>query len=377
VTVLLVPVRYPPNIGGIETLLEHTMPTLRELGREFVVVTGTDGDHETSGIIDGIPVYRLPFQSTMASPTPGRLLAMGSRLREIERDHDIALRHVHGLDCNLWFVARRHRQQPLPLLVSVHGTLDPPHPFSRVTRDALLAADLVTAVSDSVRASIETTIPELDGTVRVIPNGVTVNLQGAAPPAVPGRVFMAGRLDWLKGFDLVVRALAGLRSSHPEVHVRIAGEGHEWQRLLDIASAEGVADHVELLGPCAHTEVIAEIARAAVVVVPSRAIEGFSLVALEAAHLGRPVLATNVGGLTETVVDGVTGVLVPPEDLATLTGALTALLDAPQHAETLGRAAREHARRYDAEHCARAYASTYDQITDASGLLVASPTGTS
>ena len=376
-TVLLVPVRYPPHIGGIETLLEHTMPTLRELGHEFVVVTGTDDDRETSGIVDDVPVYRLPFQSTMASPTPARLLAMGSRMREIERGHDIALRHVHGLDCNLWFVARRHRQQPLPLIVSVHGTLDPPHPFSRVTHDTLLAADAVTAVSRSVRTSIETTIPELDGTVRVIPNGITVSIRRDAPPAVPGRIFMAGRLDWLKGFDLVVRALAVLRSSHPEAHVRIAGEGHERQRLLDVARAEGVADRVELLGPCTHTEVIGEIARAAVVAVPSRAIEGFSLVALEAAHLGRPVLATNVGGLTETVVDGVTGVLVPPEDLATLTSALTTLLDDPHHAEALGGAAREHARRYDAAHCARAYASTYDQITDAPELLVASPTGTS
>jgi type III pantothenate kinase len=188
---------------------------------------------------------------------------------------------------------------------------------------------------------------------------------------------MAGRLDWLKGFDLVVRSLARLRDAHPDAHVRIAGTGQEDELLRVVARSVGVADRVELLGPCGHTEVLDEIAQASVVAVPSRAIEGFSLVALEAAHVGRPVVAAGVGGLTETVVDGVTGLIVPPDDLAALTAALGGLLADPHRAAALGAAARDHARRYDATHCARAYASIYDQLTDASGLLAASPTRTS
>jgi glycosyltransferase involved in cell wall biosynthesis len=373
VTILLVPVRYPPHIGGIETLLEQTVPSLRALGHEFVVVTGTDDATESSELVDGVPVHRLPFLRTMSSPTPARLLALGARFREIEEEHDIDLRHVHGLDSNLWFVVRRHRQRPLPLVVSVHGTLDPPYPYGPVTRDTFLAADVVTSVSASVRGSVESIVPELEGRITVIPNGVTVE-RADRPGPVPGRVLVAGRLDWLKGFDLVVRALTDLRDAHPDVHLRIAGTGHEEARLRDVARAFGVADRVELLGARTRAEVLDEIAQSTVVAVPSRAIEGFSLIALEAAHLGRPVVATAVGGLVETVVDHATGLLVPPDDHAALARAIGRLLADPARARALGEAARAHARHYDTEVCAGAYAAVYDRLSDARALVAASPT---
>jgi glycosyltransferase involved in cell wall biosynthesis len=81
------------------------------------------------------------------------------------------------------------------------------------------------------------------------------------------------------------------------------------------------------MGQLSVDDVTSVLNRASIVLVPSRAIEGFSLVALEAAHLGRPVIGTRVGGLTETIEDDVTGAIVPPDDPAAMAAAIKRLLD--------------------------------------------------
>ena len=123
-----------------------------------------------------------------------------------------------------------------------------------------------------------------------------------------------------------------------------------------------LADRVDFLGLLDDDAMLAEIAAASVVLVPSRIIEGFALVALEAAHLGRPVVATDVGGLSETVIDGVTGLLVPPEDADALATAVDRLLAAPDRAATMGTAARLAAARFDVDECAGAYTDAYREL---------------
>jgi len=93
----------------------------------------------------------------------------------------------------------------------------------------------------------------------------------------------------------------------------------------------------------AHDEVMAAFKHCAMGVVPSRWQEPFGFVALEAGAVGRPVVATDVGGLTGVVVDGVTGLLVPPRDPAALARGIQSLLDDPARADALGQAGRAHA----------------------------------
>jgi len=108
-----------------------------------------------------------------------------------------------------------------------------------------------------------------------------------------------------------------------------------------------------------HDELLRLYERAAVVACPSRR-EGFGVACLEAMAAGRPVVASSVGGLRDLVVDGETGLLVPPGDVAALRAALEQLLGDAGLRERLGRAARERVlaeftwKRY-AEHIRRAY----------------------
>lgn len=361
-SILVVPTRYTPHVGGIETLLRHTLPLLRLQGHEPVIVTEVDGDRPTSSVVDGVPVYRLPFLAATRSPRPGPILEVSARLREIEEDHHVTLRHVHGLDFGMFFVWRRHQRAPLPLAISVHGTLDAPVPFRRITMQMLGLADAVTVVSNGVRDSVVAAVPTLDrDRVRVIPNAIAAP-RVHAPWRRSGHLFTAGRLQEQKGFDVAIDAVARLTARRPELSLHIAGSGEHEAALREHARRRGIAARVQFLGTLPHDELLQEISGASLVLVPSKTIEGFSLVALEAAHLGRPVVAARVGGLPETVEDGLTGMLVPPNDAGRLATAIDDLLADDTRAREMGERARERATRFDVVSCAADYAAVYRSL---------------
>src|SRR5436190_9047704 len=355
-SVLVVPTRYMPNVGGIETLLRHTLPLLLDQGYDPVIVTEGGDDLPSSPVVDGVQVYRLPFVSAAHSNKPAAILDVTRRLRDIEAEHEVTLRHIHGLDYNMFFVWRRQQRAPLPLVISVHGTLDAPLPFNRITLRMLGSADAVTAVSNGVRDSVAAGVPELHADdVRVIPNAVKAP-RSSAPWPPRGHLFAAGRLHDQKGFDLAIDALSRLTTRYPDLYLHIAGTGEEEATLRRQARRLGVGARVRFLGTITHDEMHREISTASVVVVPSRTIEGFSLVALEAAHLARPVVASRVGGLPETIEDGRTGVLVPPGDADLLAEAIADLLADHERAIGMGEQARRRATRFDVAGCADSYA---------------------
>jgi glycogen(starch) synthase len=356
-SVMILPIRFAPNVGGIETLLLHTLPHLRARGVDPVIVTGVDDDRAHAEVVDGLPVYRLPFLQTLRSSSPAAMLDLSRRLRDIEAEHSVSVRHVHGLDFNIFFVDQRHRRAPLPLVISVHGTLDEPFPMAPIALRLLRTADVVTAVSHGVADSITNEVPALGGRVSVIPNAVAAPPEATAWPA-RGPLLCAGRLDPQKGFDVAIDALARLSATRPDLALRIAGAGDP-SELRRHAASRGLAERVHLLGTLSPDGMRAEMDRASVVLVPSRSTEGFSIVALEAAQAARPVVASRIGGLAETVEDGVTGVLVTPGDPAEFANAVAALLDDPGRAAAVGARARQRATRFDVTTCADAYAAIY------------------
>ncbi|MDX6448470.1 MAG: glycogen synthase [Gaiellaceae bacterium] len=160
--------------------------------------------------------------------------------------------------------------------------------------------------------------------VRVIPSGVDVP-RDVAEPADPPEVLYAGRLSAEKGIRELVEATAGMK-------LVVAGDGP----LRDeVPGALGFVPHDELLDL---------YARASVVACPSHR-EGFGVVCAEAMAHGRPVVAGAVGGLLDLVVDGQTGLLVPPRDSAALRAALERLLADGALRRRLGVAGRDRARR--------------------------------
>ena len=144
-------------------------------------------------------------------------------------------------------------------------------------------------------------------------------------------VLYAGKLSLGKGTGVFLEALDGIRAKVPGVRFALAGKG-DWP--------VPPAPDVRRLGSVAQPDLFALYLAADVIVVPSVWPEPLSRVILEAMALGRPVVATRVGGSPEAVEDGVTGLLVPKRDPAALAGAVSDLLLDPERRKKMGEAAR-------------------------------------
>lgn len=251
---------------------------------------------------------------------PLMLLSMWLALRRAAARADLV--HAHWL-----LTAAVARFGGRPFVVTLHGSGSAGR-FSDVElarrRPALVRALLgraraVICVSETVAAAVRETGVE----PVVIPNGVAVPDQ-PPPPAEPPELLYLGRLSPEKNVDTLVEALGDL-------NLVVVGDG-PLRHLVPQA-----------LGPIPHEEVERLLERAAILVAPCER-EGFGLAAAEAMAFGRPVVAAAGGALLELVVDGETGLLVPPRDPQALRAAVERLLADPELRERLGRAGRERAR---------------------------------
>ena len=162
------------------------------------------------------------------------------------------------------------------------------------------------------------------------------------PEAGEPRVVYIGRLAKEKGVRVLLRAFHAVRRQHPDARLVIAGDGAERPALQRLADRLRLGAAVDFLGWIPKERVEEVCGDATVVVVPSLWPEPLGLVALEAGAAGRPVVASRIGGLAESVVDGETGFLVPPGDDAELADRIGVLLGDSCLARSIGAAAAEH-----------------------------------
>ena len=178
------------------------------------------------------------------------------------------------------------------------------------------------------------------------------------PPAPHRLVLLVGRIEPLKGIDALIEALALLRERRPEwresLSAVVAGGGAEHQRgewnaeqrrLHGLRVRLGVADIVRFVGAQPQERLAQFYAAADIVTMPSH-YESFGMAALEGLASGRPVVATNAGGPTFIVEDGVSGLLTPPDQPRALADRLERLLDDDHLREMMGEAARARAAQF-------------------------------
>lgn len=163
----------------------------------------------------------------------------------------------------------------------------------------------------------------------------------AAPAAAHQhlRVACPGRLHYSKGQDVLIRALPHLAGRFPGLEVRFLGDGSERQKLGELAQQLGVAGACRFVGAVPHEQVLAELSRAMVTVVPSRS-ESMGLVNIESLSVGTPVVASKVGGIPEIVRDGLDGFLVEADDPLAVQTRLGQLLSNTDLCARMGRSGR-------------------------------------
>jgi glycosyltransferase involved in cell wall biosynthesis len=157
-------------------------------------------------------------------------------------------------------------------------------------------------------------------------------------PSTP-YVMFAGALSSHKGVDTLLEAYLSVDNAPPLVMIGTVPDGSPISRT-DFPS------HVHVFHAWPHGAVMEAWRRCLMGIVPSRWSEPFGLVALEAMIMGRPVIASDIGGLPEFVLDDETGVLVPPGDAMALRAAIEDLLADPERRESMGRSAQEWALKF-------------------------------
>lgn len=239
---------------------------------------------------------------------------------------------------------------------------EPREPSNRLALEAEIGkeATLVVAPTPMEKAHLIWVLGIAPEKIRVIPCGVDIELFRHIDPQEartqlglgPGRfILFVGRLTPVKGLDTLIRAFRVLldhkRSNRGDVRLLVVGGEQEYPHsdspeLRALAESLGIVDRTIFLGPQQQSLLPLFYASAEMCVLPSRH-ESFGMVALEAMACGKPVVASNVGGLAFSVVNNETGVLVPEGDPTALATSLSYLLDHPEVTRELGRKAVQRA----------------------------------
>ncbi len=343
------------------------LPALVRKGYEITVVAG----HHRAGLPDrtdcqGVDVRRFWFHAALSANDVQGVAQMLAQVSDLKRSVAPQLIHLNTLGPSVLFHLESMRRSPVPVLLTMHSpVMDESERSDTLCGRALRSASWVNCNSQALRADLCRRVPALADRSSVTYYGMETPALAPAPrPNAAPRILAFGRLVTDKGFDLALRAFATVVRRLPRARLVLAGEGPARAELERLAAALGIAPAVEFVGWIAPDAVPALINSASLVVVPSRWEEPFGLVALEAALMERPVVATRVGGLVEAVEHGVTGLVVDKEDPAALADAIVALLEDTATADRMGRAGRRRAaERFAWDRCVDAYDRLYQQTT--------------
>lgn len=381
------------DAGGQNVHVEALSRALARAGHEVTVHTRRDSADLPARVVteDGVVVEHLPAGPAEALPKDELLPYIGDLGRELA-DRFAAdppdVVHAHfwmsglaALSATRQTAAGAGADRPEPPVVQTFHALGvtkkrfqgrhDTSPPVRIRFERALARDVAAVIATSTEEAHE--LVRLGAgrqRITVLPCGVDVEQFTPDGPAAQRdslrRVLSIGRLVPRKGFDTVVRALPAV----PDTELLIVGGpaagdlagDREATRLRRLADRLGVADRVRLVGAVPRPDMPA-LLRSADLVVCSPWYEPFGIVPLEAMACGVPVVATAVGGFLDTVVDGATGTLIPPQRPDRLASAMRKLLAEPFWREAYGTAGVDRARsRYSWERIAAGTLAVYESV---------------
>ncbi len=356
--VILATLDYPPQKGGVATYLAnlvHTMPK-----GSVHILAPKKGDTHVYDVHEDAPIYRRRLLSRLFRPRWLAALYWTNWLRRKDKASMLVVSHVLPMGTIariLWRICK------LPYVVILHGfdialARDAGGGKLAETKRILADASLVVANSAYTANLAVSTGAKKERTMIVRPSpgfaaGVVVSpghIKETRAHHGLGHgfvVFSFGRLVPRKGFDTLIEATAVLRKRGIDVMLFIAGDGPDRKKLEELAWKHGVAERVRFAGAVSDGELPGLYAACDVFAMVPRSIgpdvEGFGIVYLEAGLMGKPVIGSRVGGVPDAVIDGETGLLVPPEDSIAVADAIARLRVDSLFAVRLGEQGRRRA----------------------------------
>lgn len=336
---------FPPTTGGIEN---YTYSLARRWPSDDVVVLTrwVPGCKEFDAQL-GFQVVREPVGTML--PTPGLV----RKARELIESHRVEAIHFPSA-LPLGLLGQRLAR---PYAVSVHGgefVLASRLPASRQALRRVCSKASVMLPESSFAAKLIVGLVADSTPLQMVTAGVDPDRYGreAAPPvpvpAAHGPIILSvSRLIARKGPRTLIRALPAVLRDHPSAHLLIVGGGPDLPKLKKMAGSLGITHAVTFAGPQAWDRVPGYYSAATVFALPTRTrfrgaeTEGLPLVFLEAAAAALPLVGGAVGGISDAVRPGKTGVLVEGSNPGETAEALSSLLSDPSFAIRMGATARK------------------------------------
>jgi len=352
--ILIINSEYPPVGAGAGNASANIARLLVEAGNDVVVVTAGYDGLARDEVVNGVQILRGPASRKRVDRSTALeqvVFMLGATVRSIGLMRrcrpDVTLAYF-GLPSGAvaWFLKLLFR---IPYVVSLRGGDVPgfrPYDFWLYHRIAVPFLHAIWHGAAEVVANSQglwELARAFDSKVEiaVVPNGVD-STRFSAPSRNWSRpaILSVGRLVHQKGLDLALMALGDLKDL--PWSWRIAGDGPQRGYLQDTLAREGLVDRVQFLGWTRSEDLVKEYQSATLFIFPSRH-EGMPNALLEAMASGLPVIASRIAGNEELVIDGETGVLVPPDDPDALRESLRSLLSDSKKREHMGSAARARA----------------------------------
>lgn len=377
--VCLVSREYPPDTGwgGIGTYTYHLAHGLVESGYDVhVICQSLDLDRDCDD--NGVHVHRVSHKSIF--PFKGKFREFGLRweysrsvyykLKEVIDKYNIDIVEAPNFSGE-GFVYSFHKK--VPLVTRLHTHFSEVINFLGWGKDldrrlscwfenaAVLRSDLVICSTKPHAESVAREVGIHPKKIKIIPLGIPI------PDIQPGKqanprplILFVGRLEKRKGVHVLIEAAPHILKAIPDAEIVIIGRdsfisnhdvsfaglsGRSFKEQLVKMIPDEYRERVKFLGYVSNEELSGYYRNCDVFVAPSL-YESFGLIYIEAMSYAKPVIGCGVGGVPEVIQDGVTGILVPPQDALKLANAVVGILKDKPRAFKIGQAAREYARKY-------------------------------
>lgn len=365
------------SVGGSGVVAAELARCLADRGHHTHVIS-SDTPFRLRQSDAGVRFHRVETPGYPLFREPQYLLALANRLVQVARAHRLDIIHAHYAipHAAAAYLARQILASGCggaPVvprtITTLHGTdvtiLGSDASYRETVAFCIDQSDAVTAVSESLRANTQRAMP-ITREISVIPNFIDLDTYRRKPDDAlrarwcsPGErlVMHLSNLRPVKQVDAVVRVFAQIRARIP-ARLLIVGEGPELGRAQQLIDELSIGGDVELIGEA--QDVVGLLSIADLFLLPSLQ-ESFGLSALEAMACGVPVVASNVGGLPEVVVDGVTGFLHQPDAVSQMAESGIRILSDPElHARMAQEAVRLARERFNADRIVPQYEALYE-----------------
>lgn len=333
---------YFPRLGGIETLMaQYFKLESNDSQFEHAVLTpgykNQSNPERTPGVshLGEIKIPEFKNSQDILQPT----LRIISQLRHVIYERQPSIIHLHSVNVLSVLTVKIARELGIPLIFHFHGIVTEEN--MRVLKPIVPCLHNILVVSKAVHQSL---LPYLssDIQIEVLVNGVE-DLLGkplARSKNSKNQILIVGRIEHEKGFDVALRAFGLILQELPSFRLVVIGSGSQLRSLKILGKQLGILSSIDFLGDLRNEEVIQKMDQSDIVLVPSRAIEGFGIVAVEAALREVLVIAADVGGLSYTVEDKKSGFLVPVEDPMAIAMKAIEILKDPDYFDEMMKYAR-------------------------------------